>query len=276
MKHEDYGDILATHALSALDADEAQALEAHLGGCAECRIEMDQWEQTAALLALESRPAEPSSQVRVRLLESIQMTPATGKLEGETRNGASRRVPNVVHISAASQPKWTPAQSWVAVAAVVTFVALTISLILLWQQNRAKHRELVQLGNQIQDTERELDRERKTISILSTPGARLAQLSGTKVAPSAQALLAYDEKGHAILLAKGLPAAPPGKIYQLWFIAGGQPLPGKVFSPGPSGEGTLDDLIPPAALKTAVFAITLEPSGGVKSPTGAIYLSSAS
>ena len=77
-------------------------------------------------------------------------------------------------------------------------------------------------------------------------------------------------------MAKGLPLAPAGKAYQLWFIAGGRPIPGKVFSAAPSGDGALNDQIPPVALNNAVFAITLEPEGGVQAPTGAIYLRSGS
>lgn len=53
-------------------------------------------------------------------------------------------------------------------------------------------------------------------------------------------------------------------------------MPGKVFSTDDSGAGTLKDQIPPEARSAAVFAITLEPENGVQSPTGEMYLSSAS
>ena len=86
-------------------------------------------------------------------------------------------------------------------------------------------------------------------------------------------MLAYDKNGRAILMAKGLPPPPAGKAYQLWFIAGGKPMPGKVFTTDASGAGTLKDQIPPQARNAAVFAITLEPEDGVQSPTGQIYLS---
>ena len=42
------------------------------------------------------------------------------------------------------------------------------------------------------------------------------------------------------------------------------------------GKAILSDQVPSAALNSAVFAITLEPEGGVKAPTGPIYLVSAS
>jgi anti-sigma-K factor RskA len=104
----------------------------------------------------------------------------------------------------------------------------------------------------------------------------MMELAGTKVMPQAHAMLAYDKNGRAILMAKGLPPAPAGKAYQLWFIAGGQPMPGKVFTTDASGSGSLNDQTPPEARNSAVFAITLEPENGVKSPTGEMYLISAS
>ena len=101
----------------------------------------------------------------------------------------------------------------------------------------------------------------------------MAELAGTKDAPSAHAMLAVDSKsGHAMLMAKGLPQAPAGKAYQLWFIAGTRPIPGKVFKPDPSGNAMLDDQLPAAALNAATFAVTLEPQNGVPTPTGSMYL----
>ena len=48
MAHADYKEMLLAHALSALDASEAQALNEHLAGCPECRKELADWEKTAS------------------------------------------------------------------------------------------------------------------------------------------------------------------------------------------------------------------------------------
>jgi anti-sigma-K factor RskA len=102
----------------------------------------------------------------------------------------------------------------------------------------------------------------------------MTELNGTQVMPGAHAMIAYDKNGNAVLMAKGLPPPPAGKVYQLWFIAGGKPMPGRVFTTDAAGAGTLNDQIPAEALSAAVFAITLEPKDGMPSPTGPIYLSS--
>jgi len=127
---------------------------------------------------------------------------------------------------------------WLSIAAVVLFAALIVSIIVIYQQNRT----------------------------------RSVELSGTPEATSATAKLTYDNTGRALLVTNGLPRAPAGKEYQLWFIVGGKPLPGKTFNPDNTGRGTSTDQVPDAARNAAVFAVTLEPAGGVSAPTGAIYL----
>lgn len=263
------------HALTALDESEARALEAHLQTCADCRVEMDHWRESAALLAFEARPLEPSAQLRARILQDLE---TASDLEKKTESLKANRAAasNVIELPRVSKHTWTSVQTWGPIAAALVFVALILSLAVLWKQNNTAKQELGRLSNQIHETEQQLAREREAIAILTTPGARMAELSGTSSAPSAHAMLAYDKNGRAILIAKGLPLAPAGKAYQLWFIAGGQPIPGKVFSAAASGEGALYDQIPSVALNNAVFAITLEPESGVRAPTGAILLRSGS
>ncbi|MDQ3804367.1 MAG: anti-sigma factor, partial [Acidobacteriota bacterium] len=101
-----------------------------------------------------------------------------------------------------------------------------------------------------------------------------ASLAGTKTAPQASARVAYDRaSGRALLLAYGLPPAPAGKAYQLWFIADGKPLPGGVFKTDDRGHARLSDRLPAAT--PAAFAVTLEEERGEQTPKGDMYLRSA-
>jgi anti-sigma-K factor RskA len=273
--HEENKEMLMALALTALDESEARALEAHLQSCADCRLGMDHWRESAALLAFEARPLEPSPELRTRILQDLE-TASDLEKRTESLNANRTAASNVTELPRVSRRTWTSVQTWGPIAAALVFVALILSLAMLWKQNNTAKQELGRLSNQIHETEQQLVREREAIAILTTPGARMAELSGTSSAPSAHAMLAYDKNGRAILIAKGLPLAPAGKAYQLWFIAGGQPIPGKVFSAAASGEGALYDQIPSVALNNAVFAITLEPESGVRAPTGAILLRSGS
>jgi len=72
MVHEDYKEMIPARALSALDAAEERALNEHLENCSECRTELEQWQATAAALSLAPDPAEPSPEVRQRILSEVR------------------------------------------------------------------------------------------------------------------------------------------------------------------------------------------------------------
>ena len=236
MVHEDYKAMMPAYALSALEADEERAFSRHLSECAECQSELAEWENTAASLALSASAAEPSPEVRERIMSAV-------------------RAEKVVQFPRRSV--WSSFGSLGAIAAAVLFLALIIGIVVLWQQNRAMQRELA------------------FARLATTPGAKMTELTGTEQATGATAKIAYDKDGHAMLMASGLPPAPQGKEYQLWFIVGNKPpMPGKSFAPDDEGQGTSIDQLPHEAMDSAVFAITLEPAGGLPAPTGEIYLRS--
>ena len=281
MTHEYYKELLAANALTALDAEDARGLETHLASCADCCSEMDGWEGTAAFLTLDATPFEPSTQLRERILESVRAEGLSGKLtdnhaeaSAETRVGAGH--PRVIAFERPPRNVWTSLGTLGAIAATLAFVALIISLIALWQQHRATQRELARLSAEMQQAKALLDHQRAVVQFLTSPDAHMAKLAGTNVAPGAHAMLAYDQDGRAMLMAKGLPPAPKGMAYQLWYIKDDKKMPGKVFRPDAAGNGILEDQIPALARDRAVFAITLEPESGVQTPTGSVYLLSAS
>jgi anti-sigma-K factor RskA len=246
MVHEDYKEMIPARALSALDAAEAQVLNEHLENCAECRKELDEWQATAAALALGTSPAEPSPELRERILN-------------EVRKDLS--APQVIPFRSTPRNLWSSFGSLGAIAATVLFTALIVGLVVLWRQNNAIRTDLEQ--------------SREFVELVRTPGARVKELKGIDLGADATATLAYDRNGHAILVADKLPGLPQGKAYQLWFIVGNKPMPGKTFAPDSSGKGVLKEQVPQDALDSAVFAITVEPAGGVEAPTGPIYLSSS-
>jgi anti-sigma-K factor RskA len=245
MVHDDYKEMIPARALSALDAAEERVLNEHLENCAECRKELEDWQATAAALSLTADPAEPSPQVRERILS-------------EVRKDLSSSKPEVIPFR--STPKrniWSSFGSLGAIAAVVLFAALCIGLAVLWRQNK------------------ELERSKEFVELVNTPGARVSELSGVEPGRSATAKLAYDRTGRAILMASKLPSVPQGKAYQLWFIVGNKPpMPGKTFVPDSAGNAVLKDEMPKEAIDANVFAITVEPERGSTIPTSPIYLRS--
>ncbi len=272
MNHEDYKGMLSANALSALDSADARALASHLEVCGDCRLELSGWQETASFMAFNVDPSEPSIQVRERIVAAVHAEAVrSSNLESDPKSTS-----RLLSFEPPRRNMWTSLGSFGAIAAAFIMVAMLAGLFLLWRQNRSDRDELTRLATQMRETNEQLANERVLVALLSTPGARMTQLSGTNAAPGAHAMLAYDKTGHAMLMTRNLPAAPPGKVYQLWFIKDDRKMPGKVFMPDPRGNGVLEDQIPASAMESAVYAITLEPTGGVQIPTGAIYLVSAS
>jgi len=269
MTHEDYKELLAANAVSALDDKDVLALAKHLESCHDCRSENREWHDTAAQLAFSAEPLEPSPELRQRILDSIHRE--TTQVD-QVQPGGSRVLP----FEPARRSLWSALGSFGAIAAAIAVLALIAGLLVVWQQYRRTKAEADRLATEMRETNEKLATERALVALLSTPGAKMMELSGTNVAPGAHAMLAFDKTGHAMLMTKNLPAAPAGKAYQLWFIKDNKKMPGKVFTPDARGNGVLEDQIPASAMESAVYAITLEPKDGVQVPTGAIYLVSAS
>lgn len=303
MNHEDYREMIAFDALDALDADDRRALGEHLSACSECRAELDEMREVAAMLAHSVAPVRPSGQLRARILESIR-TPvarATGGATNPSANGtitastggvASAATPSTAEASNVLAFEKKPrdgrylmlsrtAFASGAIAASLVIVGLSVALALVWTRSNRTQAELARLAARVNQTEQELTEERRALArereasaLLAAPDARLAALAGTAAAPGAHATVAFDPRtGRALLLASGLPPAPAGKAYQLWFIAGDRPpMPGKAFTIDAQGHATLSDQAPPEGFDAKTFVVTLEPAGGVPAPTGGKYL----
>ena len=286
--------MLAAHALNALDVAEARELAAHVAMCAECRAELETWRDTAAALAYMAPPVEPPAELRARLLDSVRaqsavksagtLNTASGRVESHAGE-SSQAESHVVPFARPARRVWSTASRVGALAASLVFVTLIIALILLWNRYGTMQQEVARLSGQLNQTQGELRRERATLArnqealkLMTAPDARMATLAGTEMATNAHAKFVFDRRtGRAMLMADNLPPAPAGKAYQLWFIANGKPpMPGHVFIPDATGRAEMHDEVPAEARNVnAVFAVTLEPSGGTTAPTGEKYLLSA-
>ena len=275
MDHQEYQDLLALHALDALDAGEVRGLEEHLETCAQCRAELIELRDAAGLLAHAATPAEPAAELRDRILTNIRRS----SFEDRSGRQTSAQV---------SLPGWRQGWVWpnrLQLAAAIVMVALLIGILVLWRRDVRLQREIAGLSRQLNAQQRELvrdrdvvARQREALALLNAPGAKKMELAGTQTAQTARATFVFDpQTGHAVLMTEGLPATPADKAYELWFIPKGRsPMAGKMFTVDASGRAMVSQEIPPEAREHAVVAITLEPKKGSAVPTGAIYLSSPS
>ncbi|HZG52557.1 MAG TPA: anti-sigma factor [Pyrinomonadaceae bacterium] len=294
MKHEDYKEMIALDALDVLDGGDAprRALEAHLAACADCRTEFRALRDAAASLVYAAAPPQVSAapELRARILTAIKSLPQEedarrAPADAGAAATASAHTSNVSSFDEFERRRETREVRvgrrllvFGSLAASLALAALLVTLALAWQRNARLQTELAQLSETVKRTQQELARTRADRELLAAPEAETAALAGTKMAERARARLTFDaQTGRAMLTASALPPAPVGKAYQLWYIAEGKPpMPGSVFQPDARGHAEMHETIPPAGRAAAiVYAVTLEPEGGVNAPTGEIYLKSS-
>jgi anti-sigma-K factor RskA len=116
----------------------------------------------------------------------------------------------------------------------------------------------------------------RRLTLLQDPDTRIVSLDGLPPSPEARARMLWNPRTGGLLVTAALPPVPEGKVYELWAIAAGKPVPAGLFGVDPSGRATVPVGLLAGVDQVDVFAVTLEPAGGVPAPTGPMYLASRS
>lgn len=132
--------------------------------------------------------------------------------------------------------------------------------------------ELTERAREVTSLQQEIAQQQELLKILGAPEAQIVALEGLKPSPTARGRMWWHREAGGYFVANGLPAAPPGKTYQLWAIAAGMPVSAGVFDVDPKGSAALRVKPLPGVWKVEMFAVTLEPAGGLPKPSGAMYL----
>lgn len=156
-----------------------------------------------------------------------------------------------------------------AASVVVTFLSL-IAAFHFWNEWRSTDEKLtqltaknLQLAENYHSVNQQLAEIRQDLSILVSPEFSRIILSGTENAPDARAVIYWNSEEKTVFLNSGnLAALPENQQYQLWALIDGQPIDAGVFD---ASSGVFQDMNRIA--KAEAFAVTIEKSGGSKSPT---------
>ncbi|HEY7782178.1 MAG TPA: anti-sigma factor [Ktedonobacterales bacterium] len=226
---------LDAYALGALEADEVAAVEAHLSGCARCRDFAVRSRASAGMLLFSAPLVEPAPDLRARIL---------------------RRVHEVAIADAAAETAPAPAPPA--------------------ERAGADWGLLGRLFGGRRDAGQPGDSGRTSAlleDLLATPGSVVWNVTGTVDAPGAAARLIGVPGGRdAVLVTSGLPHLPPGRVYQVWLLRGGQPVPNALFRVARGGRGRQIVRAPTTLGDFQVVAVTPEPESGSPAPTGPILL----
>ena len=258
-EHDALREQLPVYAIGALTGEERAVVESHVRGCATCMAELVGFLPVSSALAQIVPQYDPPAALRARVLAStgarVLAMPARRSVSG-----------------------WAP---WLAAAAML-LVAIGLGGYAgtLRERVRTLEGELRDALLRVDDGERRVNvalqaaNDAQTpLAIITAPDVRQIYLAGQRVAPQAQARTFWSRSRGVVLTAANLPALPPGRTYQLWFVT---PQQQKVsvglLKPDTGGRVTAilssaTNLPDPAAV-----AVTIEPEGGVPQPTGAMYL----
>jgi anti-sigma-K factor RskA len=309
MNREDWLAQADIYALGALEGDELTAFEAHLAvGCPECEQHILKTREALILLPRALEPVALPPNIRERVLAQIaaeaarpqpvirlprrrwwlmgvSVLAAAGLLIAlsfdlyQTRQELQQERGAVSALRAALEQRdaalHTEQQE---VQRLQAFVVSLQTSLAEREAELAKREERLEAGRrELQRIERvvaTLQSERdETLRLLSAPQVRLVRLSGQAPSPSANAHLLWNPAARAgVLLTSGLPQIPRNRVYELWAIAGNQPVPAGIFEVDEAGHAFLKLPPLPRTRRVDKFAVTDEPAGGVPKPTGRMHL----
>jgi len=264
MKWDEVKEVAPLYALGALEAETAAALEASLREASpDQQREIAEWREIVALLPQALNQPAPPDHLKERLLSRLNDESQETPLETAIAESAAEPADNKVLIFTPARRSETRVARWLPLAAAI-LLALT-SAYLLWQNSRlARERDQISQA---------LDEEIRRRDTLTASATKVVQMIGDQV-PQANARVFWDTKRNQwVIFIFDLPAPPPGKEYQLWYVAKNRPISAAVFSTDPHGRKMLELSLPPEALDgLAATAVTLEPRGGSPQPTSGFYL----
>lgn len=248
MNHEEWLETAEIYAVGALDGEELRLFEAHLADCRICEARIRESREILTVLPRALEPVAPPDSIKEKLLRRI----------------ADEKVVPIRTRSKRKWLKWGVGSAALAAAAVLLVVGFNLI------RTRG---ELERLQSQIAALQTELGKQEEMIAFLSNPQVRLVNLAGLPGSPGATGRVLWDPMSrNGFLLAVGLPEVPPEKDYELWGIAGNEPVPAGVFKVDRYGRAVLRMPRLPEEKTFDKFAVTLEPAGGVPQPTGPMLL----
>lgn len=218
-------------AVHALEPEEVRRAERHLAECEDCRRDLVEFRETAARLA-RAEAVAPREQV----WESLRAEAGRTRQEppGRTRAGRAPRV---------RAARWAP---WGLAAALALFSVVVSGA-------------LVSVNGRLQA------QEARTAEVEELLAAADTNMVSAPLGDGRAAVFASYDRDAAVLVVEGLPAAPAGMVYRMWWVDGGGPRPAGVLEPsgGDRHTGVAGAMGAPDQLW-----VSLEPEGDVSGPGG--------
>jgi anti-sigma-K factor RskA len=221
---------LGAYALGALDDAERPRVAAHLEGCERCRQDLDDLQLVASALPEAAPEVEPPPELRDRIMSVVRVEAELLQAAGSEADVAAVREPR-------RRRGWAVLPRRIAVAGALAAVATGAVGGFL-------------IGSATEDP--------------TAPGRVVAATVDAGAAPDGRASLLLDGDD-AQLRVERLPAAPEGRVYQVWLKRpdrAPEPTPA-LFDVSADGAGTVR--VPGDLDGVQQVLVTAEPDGGSRS-----------
>jgi anti-sigma-K factor RskA len=297
------------YALGALDGDEKLAFESHLAECQQCARKLAEARGRIAMLSLAAPRVEPSPAVKQRLMAQVRTESITRSVRNIADNARRNAISDALRKANGSfedaaamlgidhgalldlvqkydldpastgppkNPRANPfpgfLRRWRAAILVPAFAALAIATAILWQQDRNLDRQLAALRTTAAQQHRQLDDARHFADLIGSSDTVIVALAPQPGQPLGSAHVMYNTKMGMLMYDGEIAPAPSAKSYELWVIpTDGKPINAGVFNPV-TGRADHWMMKMPPGVEPKMFAVTLEPQGGMPRPTGPMVL----
>jgi anti-sigma-K factor RskA len=236
----DLHSLSGAYALDALEPGaEHDRFTRHLSRCPSCASEVRGFREVGTALAFAAAAGSPAG-LRERVLAAAART---------------RQLPPEVSTHARTRRRGVPWVPWLS--GVVATASIVVAVLFGFAQAHTR------------DELNQVRAENQAISLLlSAPRAKL--LSHVVSHGGVATVVLAADRHELAVVTTGLPALPPGKVYQLWLI--GKP---KIVSAGllpPAKDGQTPAVLATGVVKGDTLGLTVEPAGGSAQPTTAPIL----
>jgi anti-sigma-K factor RskA len=250
--------ILELYAAGDLDPTERLEVEAMLIKHPPLKTQLAEIEKSLEKYA-EAYSIPPSDALRNKVLTSLSTTIVDKPIPGNDITMPTRRNSFFKYAFAAS------------VALLILSVGALISLYSRLQDSREQVTALQasnqQFSNRVNYMNEKLSDREQILNVLRNPQYKMIKLKGTKQAPQASMMIAFNPAKKEVMIdmaAMEMPANDTQHQYQLWALVDDKPVDLGVFDMKAGDEG----MMKMKAIQNAqAFAVTLEPRGGSQSPT---------
>jgi anti-sigma-K factor RskA len=230
--------LTGAYAMDALDELERARFEQHLAQCDDCRAEVAELRETAALLS-ETVAVPPPASLRDSVLSGIsQVRPLAPEV---TATPATPQAAPARSEQPAGRRGWAPL---LVAAALALFVGLGAMIVAPWADDD------------------EVPRLTAAEQVLQAPDAEEVFLDLGEAGRATVVRSKSQDK--AVITTEDMVAAPEGKDYELWFMSPEEEFVAAGLMPdAPDQTVVLDG----SAAEAIAVGITVEPEGGSEQPT---------